>query len=380
MTSAQFSLFDLDTPTPASAPAGHLPEFVTPLAPTDTGDVLDGFAGPGGWSTALRMLDKTSHGIEKDPQARATRQAVGHRTPWVDVWEGTEPILAARLRGGDYEGQVMSPPCQTFSQLGSGSGRKALDNVIAALKTQRWTNLDDLNALGREVGDSRTALVLTPLYYAHAGMPKWLAWEQVPAVLPVWEACADVLRTYGYKVWTGFAYSEQHGVGQVRKRAVLMAHADVQPTGPRITHSRFHARTPDRIDPGTKKCVTMAEALALVWGIDPEDLDAVAAAVRPRVNDQTGTPYDPAWPGKRPAQTIAGRGLAPHPGANANRFNGSTKSRNDGIKITAQEAGMIQSFPADYAWQGNQQQQFQQIGNAVPPLMGKSILEPLIAA
>lgn len=98
-----------------------------------------------------------------------------------------------------------------------------------------------------------------------------------------------------------------------------------------------------------------------------------------RRNDQTGTPADVEWPTKRPATTIAGRGLVPDPGANANRFNDATKSRNDGYRITAPEAGVLQSFPVDYPWQGSTTAQFQQIGNAVPPLMARAVLEHLAA-
>ena len=39
-----------------------------------------------------------------------------------------------------------------------------------------------------------TPLALTPLHFAMTGGYDWLAWEQVTTVLPVWEACAVVLR------------------------------------------------------------------------------------------------------------------------------------------------------------------------------------------
>ncbi|MFF4031692.1 DNA cytosine methyltransferase [Streptomyces sviceus] len=46
------------------------------------------------------------------------------------------------------------------------------------------------------------------------------------------------------------------------------------------------------------------------------------------------------------------------------------------IKITAWEAGVLQSFPADYPWQGNKGQMFSQIGNAVPPRLAAHLLAP----
>ncbi|GGS92679.1 DNA cytosine methyltransferase [Streptomyces chromofuscus] len=48
----------------------------------------------------------------------------------------------------------------------------------------------------------------------------------------------------------------------------------------------------------------------------------------------------------------------------------------DPIRITAQEAGLLQSFPADYPWQGNKGQVFSQIGNAIPPRLAAHLLAP----
>jgi DNA (cytosine-5)-methyltransferase 1 len=48
----------------------------------------------------------------------------------------------------------------------------------------------------------------------------------------------------------------------------------------------------------------------------------------------------------------------------------------DPIRITAVEAGLLQTFPGDYPWAGNKGQQFSQIGNAVPPLLAAHLLAP----
>ena len=62
----------------------------------------------------------------------------------------------------------------------------------------------------------------------------WIALEQVPPVLPVWEEIAEVLHDLGYSVVTGIAKSEQFGAPQYRRRAVLLA---------RLGQSVSHART-----------------------------------------------------------------------------------------------------------------------------------------
>lgn len=48
----------------------------------------------------------------------------------------------------------------------------------------------------------------------------------------------------------------------------------------------------------------------------------------------------------------------------------------DPIRITAQEAGVLQSFPAGYPWQGNKGQRYSQIGNAVPARLAAHLLAP----
>lgn len=49
-------------------------------------------------------------------------------------------------------------------------------------------------------------------------------------------------------------------------------------------------------------------------------------------------------------------------------------SDGDQVRISVAEAGILQSFPADYPWQGGRTRQYQQAGNAFPPLAAAHVL------
>ena len=180
--------------------------------------------------------------------------------------------------------------------------------------------------------------------------------------------------------------AEQYGVAQTRRRAFLVARrADLTvKLGPAKlaapTHSKFYPRTPDKTDPGVPAPVTMGDALRAAQRDRYTRGAADTAFYVPEFNDQSGTPFDERWIDKRPATAVAGRGLVQNPGANANRFNGSTKSRNDGVKVEAWQAGVLQSFREDYPWSGNQSEQFRQAGDVVCPLVAYALVNTIANA
>lgn len=412
-------------------------------------DGVELFGGPGGTSLAAQRLGLHLLGVENDAAACATRRAAGHPTLQADVLK----VDPAPFVGCAWE--VGSPPCQPFSQAGKGSGRRQLDlllRAVARLGQGQWPAAEI-----EATHDPRTALVLEPLRWAMVCEPQRVMLEQVPGVLPVWEAMAVVLRSLGYTTWTGKLQAEEYGVAQTRERAILMARRDGKPVAPPApTHRAYSPFLPDggRYGDGTGSLfgddllpwVSMADALG--WGMtarpgmtvacsrdsggpdkekvggsaaravlyaerdagrwrvntgrdwkeggtredaqsfDPEARPApavdtkgrwqVSAVVAERLNDQTGTPVDLEWPDNRPATVVAGRDLVQHPGATANRHNDSTKSRNDGIRVTLEEAAALQGFPDGYPWQGNRSKRFQQVGNAVPPPLAEAVLRALL--
>ncbi len=317
---------------------------------------VDLFAGVGGLDLPARTLGIHVTGIEKSPDACATRRAAGLHTIEADVRDHGPADFpdATVLLGG--------PPCQPFSAAGNGAGRRALGDIVVL--AHRLAERRDVARHGHTPEADLIRLVLEPLRWAldarDAGRPfEAIVLEQVPAVLPVWQAYAGILRAEGYDTATGTVKAEQYGVPQTRRRAVFIARLNGQALLPLPTH-RPHAKGTPRTagDPGLLPWVTMADVLP---GRGPFT-----------VVSNYGTGGDPARRGRRsstePSATVTGK---------VSRVRVLADSDGAESRFTWAEAGALQSFPPDHPWSGRDVGQ--QIGNAVPPLLGKHLLTAALA-
>lgn len=241
-------------------------------------DGVELFAGGGGLAEGLRLVAPDLHvvGLEWDHAACRTRVANGHPTIRTDVATyPTKPFAGVRL-------VAAGPPCQPFSMSGKGEGRKHLGAIRDAAGMVA-DGLDPAEALARvadETLDFRTMLVLQPLRWVRDLRPASVLLEQVPPVLPVWEAIAVHLRRLGYIVWTGKVNAEEYGVPQTRPRALLLARLDGPVGKPPPTHRRYRHHLPDRGRYG-------AEGTLLGDGLEPwvsmEDVLGFGMTDRPSV-------------------------------------------------------------------------------------------------
>ncbi|MFE7629854.1 DNA cytosine methyltransferase [Kocuria sp. NPDC057446] len=313
--------------------------------------MVDLFAGPGGLDVAAHWLGISVVGIEWDTNACATRRRAGLGTVQGDVRDqAPEKFPTATILAG-------GPPCQTYTVAGTGAGRRALDQVLSFV--ERMADGDDVTEDLIALDDERTGLVLQPLRWsleAHRRECPYeiIVLEQVPAVLPVWEAMARVLEGIGYKTASGILHAEEFGVPQTRRRAILIAHRNRTPRLPQPTHRRFN-----------KKATDLSEHSSLL------PCETIGGTLR-RTSSFTvisnyGTGGDPKARGRRtssePAFTVTGK-------ISRNRLVSDDGRELDRLDLS--EAGLLQTFPVDFPWSGNDVAQ--QIGNAIPPRLAAHVL------
>jgi DNA (cytosine-5)-methyltransferase 1 len=472
------------------------------VATAPPGLVLEGFAGPGGWSTGLDMLpvDIRGVGIEWDDAACKTAKAAGHTRVRADV---------ARFDLTAFAGLVwlliMSPPCQAWSRSGKRKGildqEAIFRHAMRVTAAGEWIDYADAGPLPRRPGpkpeplpepvcvtcehgaymhdegsfcaecndtcpdpswpdqpaqpvddtkygdeggtwhDARSPLVLEVLRWVLAVQPANICLEQVPDVLPFWELIARWLRGQGYSVWAGCLSSERYGVPQTRERAILIASRERAVSAPPATHTaydsrlgdggRWHGADDDLFGGGLEPWVSMVDALGglpdvrsmgdvrasngtirdighaagtITASLDngnyqwvyvngnqahaarrPTNVPAPTVMFSERSNkvDWVGLRLVATGPGSRPTPVDMATHGYQHPDQSAARLaalldaydtEGASGVERVSVRVTVEEAAVLQGFPADYPWRGMRSAQFRQVGDAIPPHLAAAII------
>lgn len=336
-------------------------QTVSALPALDSPMMVDLFAGPGGLDVAAHWLGVPSVGIEFDVSAVDTRRAAGLSTIHADVtaWEPRDFTEAVNVLAG-------GPPCQTYTVAGNGHGRRALNHVIDLVQRLGEGRINEVLASVQGHSDPRTGLVLQPLIWAlkaiEAERPfEAILLEQVPTVKPVWKAMQAVLEDLGYGVDVAVLRTEEYGVPQTRRRAILAARRGIESRDvslPTATHQRYvGAAAVDlpHLDASDERprWISMSEALG--WGDSFTVVSNYGSGGNPRNRCRRR--------GNRPAFTVTGKVFR-----NRVIIDGTGEERRFG----SAEAGRLQTFPSDYPWRSLDVAQ--QIGNAIPPRLGAHVL------
>ncbi|MHB1702371.1 MAG: DNA cytosine methyltransferase [Acidobacteriaceae bacterium] len=388
----------------------QIPSPSKPLTSVDlfcgAGGITEGFREAG--FACLYGNDINSHAIQtfaaNHPEAIADNQPI----------DGVNPLQLRRklgLRRGELTALVGGPPCQGFS----------------------------INAPERFIEDPRNALFKHYLDFLDEFQPKTLLFENVPGMLSfaegrIFSQIMEEIAKRGYQLSAQILFAAHYGVPQERWRLIIMgASVGNAPAHPLPTHAatgRANFRGGNsmtfKIPPFDrhflKPMVTVQEALGdlpqLRMGEGAEEQAYTAephSAYARAMREGSSTVYNHyaarlapqnverlkhlrpggSWrdlpiellpKGMRLARRsdhtkrygrLRGDGLAGTVMTKCDPHWGSVFLPDQDRSLTVREAARIQSFPDRYRFYGPRVAQYEQVGNAVPVLMAKSLAETL---
>lgn len=298
--------------------------------PKDAPLVLDLFAGCGGLALGFEAAGFRTVGFEMDADACASyRHNLHGRCEEHVLAPGQDLVAAADIVIG-------GPPCQPFSVGGLQEGRSdSRDGFPAFLSSVERYN------------------------------PRLVLFENVRGMLyrnrSYFEQVLRSLAALGYTVEFKLLRAVEHGVPQRRERLVVIGHHGMWtwPTPAPCTFTAGQAL-------GELACTAPPDAKFLTASMDAyvAKYEKASKCIRPR-----DLHLD------EPSRTVTCRNL-----------NGATGDMlrvrlPDGRRrrLTVREGARLQSFPDWFSFQGSEGSQFNQVGNAVPPLLAKALAASAMA-
>lgn len=300
-------------------------------------NTVDLFSGPRGWDEGARIagLDLGIEGLDINRDANATATAAGHRARLADV---------AKVHPLEYEhctGLIASPVCVPFADSGKRVGRgRDYQRVLDVWTSIGW-GIDAADALADLdlLEDPQAGLLAIAGVWALT-LPnlEWIAMEQAPSVDFAWEDLSPELTAIGWHCADPLILdAADFGLPSRRRRSFFIARR-YSPRGHLNEYS--HARVAD--------APTMAQAL----GWEPGHRIITRGNRRPTGGN--------AFSADGVAWCLTGRARS--------------WEREDGLRLTPSQAGVLSGFRADYPWQGSRTSQFQQAGDVVAPPVAARVL------
>lgn len=351
---------------------------------------IDLFCGAGGLSEGFRQAGfHILAGNDFDEQAGETFASTHSEARFfpgpIQQWAASDFLKAADQKSGELDVMIGGPPCQGFSVYNHQRG----------------------------LHDERSSLYREYLRLVDGLRPKWIVLENVTGMTSAGEggalyAIAKGLRSLGYEVEARILKAEEYGVPQERRRIIFLGNRIGAPIPwPMRTHG-----------PGLLPFVTVRDAISDLPSLrNGEDRGVLPYAFGPqseyqeamrsgcfRVYNHAATKLAPI--NEQRMQFIPQGGswrdipyeLLPDGMKRAKRSDHTKRYgrlRWDGLSstiltkcdvhwgayihptqdrgITVREAARFQAFPDWFEFKGSKTEQYVQVGNAVPPLLGQKI-------
>jgi len=326
---------------------------------------IDLFSGAGGLSCGLELAGmKCLLGVDMDKNAIETFKNNHHdaKTFCGSVTELSKLKIKELTSNQEIHAVVGGPPCQGFSTVGLGDPK------------------DKRNFLFKEF--IRIVKIVNPNFIVIENVTGLLAKKNEKALVSIFKVFTDM----GYNVDVQVLSSENYGVPERRRRTIILG-----------SKSNRHILFPDM----TKQIKTVGDVLKNLKSPDGKifNHDIEAAKIKSALDvariacipEGRGIRYEideksffkskklklgVNWKElreKRFRQTKYQRldRKKPSPTIMTHRHNYFHPTENR--YLTQREAAAIQSFPNDFIFSGTLSAQWRQIGNAVPPLLGKAI-------
>lgn len=241
-------------------------------------------------------------------------------------------------------------------------GKQHIDLIVGGFPCQGFSM-----AGNRVIADSRNSLYLEMLEIVKKVKPDYVVMENVEGLRSMLDGKVEtqIINDYkeiGYEINVTTLNAADYGVAQQRKRVIFI--------GNRIGNKNYHPKP--LYEPNNYK--TLGSAISKYMNIDEdESINHVFTKhtedmKRRLVNVPEGSSlfknYSDSWkksPWDKPSCTIKENHGAVNIHPKLPRV------------LTARELAAIQSFPDDFIFKGSKKWQLVQIGNAVPPLLGKAI-------